>query len=270
MKLKQYLWIGLLVMVLILSGLPVYSQQSFYKKVGFQVSTFGALSVGVYDGVATFGDIKQQGDFGLGTIEGLDGELIALDGKFYQVKTNGVAYPVKDEMKTPFAAVTFFRKERTLHLKERMTYELLQQAIDQQLPSKNLPYAIRIQGIFPYLKVRSVPKQKPPYPVLSDVISHSQTIFELRNVQGTLVGFRLPQYFKSMNTAGYHFHLITSDAPKGSRPKGDGAERPLRERKTGGHLLDGEFFNTDAEIEMLHDWHIALPNNASFERATLD
>lgn len=251
MKLKHYLWIGLLVMTVILCVLPGYSQY-VHKKLGFQFSTVGALSAGVYDGMATFKDIKQQGNFGLGTLEGLDGELIALDGKFFQVKGDGVAYPIKDEMKTPFAAVTFFRKDRTLRVKERVTYEGLQQAIDQQLSSKNLPYAIRIQGIFPYLKVRSAPKQERPYPPISEVIKRSQVIFELRNVQGTLVGFRLPQYFKGVNTDGYHFHFITSD------------------RKAGGHLLAGEFLDTQAEIETLRDWHIALPNNASFDQATLN
>ena len=32
-----------------------------------------------------------------------------------------------------------------------MTYQELQQQIDKQLPTSNLPYAIRLQGTFPYL-----------------------------------------------------------------------------------------------------------------------
>lgn len=143
MKLKLYIGIGLLVLVLVFGISSIYSQQNFRHQ-GFQVSTLGALSKGVYDGATTFKDIKQQGNFGLGTFDGLDGELVGLDSKFYQVKANGVAYPVKDEMKTPFAVVTFFHKERMFHLKERMSYEVLQQAIDQQLPSKTslTPFAL--------------------------------------------------------------------------------------------------------------------------------
>jgi acetolactate decarboxylase len=115
-----------------------------------------------------------------------------------------------------------------------------------------LPYAIRIQGTFPYLKVRSVPKQTLPYPPLSNVVSQQQRVFELRDVRGTLVGFRLPQYLKSVNVAGYHFHFITSD------------------RKAGGHLLDGEFLNPIADVETLRDWQMMLPNHTAFAQASLE
>src|SRR5262245_19544577 len=55
----------------------------------FQVSTTGALVQGVYKGVVTLGALKEHGDFGLGTFEGLDGELVALDGEFYQMHASG-------------------------------------------------------------------------------------------------------------------------------------------------------------------------------------
>lgn len=132
-----------------------------------------------------------------------------------------------------------------------MTYQELQQQINKQLPTLNLPYAIRLQGTFPHLKVRSVPKQTPPYPPLNDVVSQ-QRVFDLRNVRGTLVGFRLPQYLKGANVAGYHFHFITSD------------------RSTGGHLLDGAFLNPVADVETLRDWQMMLPNNTAFEQASLE
>ena len=250
MKLKQYLWLGVLLIAFSISVLPAYSRRILQHYPGFQVSTLGALNAGVYEGATTFGKLKQHGNFGLGTLEGLDGEMVAFDGKFYQIKTDGAAYPVADEIKTPFAAVTFFHRERSLPLIGQMTYKKLQQELDQQLPIQNLPYAIRIQGSFPYLQLRSVPKQMPPYPPLGDVVSQ-QTIFEMRNVKGTLVGFRLPQYLGSVNVAGYHYHFISSD------------------RKVGGHLLNGEFLNPVAEVETLRDWQLALPDHSAFERAAL-
>ena len=252
MKLKRYLWLAILLVAFALSVLPAYSQQVLQPDSGFQVSTLGALNVGVYEGAATLAELKQHGNFGLGTFEGLDGEMVGLDGKFYQVKTDGVAYPVTSEVKTPFSTVTFFRRERSLRLNGQMNYQELQQQLDARLPTQNLPYAIRIQGIFPYLKVRSVPKQSLPYPPLSNVVSQQQSVFELRNVQGTLVGFRLPQYLKSVNVAGYHFHLITSD------------------RASGGHLLDGEFLHPIADVETLRDWQMMLPNRTAFKQALLE
>ena len=75
----------------------------------FQNSTINALLEGVYDGSLTYGELRTHGDFGLGTFNALDGEMIAFDGNFYQVKSDGVAYPVADDQKTPFATVVFFR-----------------------------------------------------------------------------------------------------------------------------------------------------------------
>ena len=114
MKLKQYLWLGVLLITLSISVLPAYSRRIFQHYPGFQVSTLGALNAGVYEGAATFSELKQHGNFGLGTLEGLDGEMVAFNGNFYQIKSDGVAYPVTDEMKTPFAAVISIGSARCL------------------------------------------------------------------------------------------------------------------------------------------------------------
>ncbi len=115
MKLKRYLSITVFLIALAII-LPVYSQQHLQPNSGFQISTLGALNAGVYEGAATLAELKQHGDFGLGTFEGLDGEMVLLNGKFYQIKTDGVAYAVADEVKTPFSAVTFFRGEQSASL----------------------------------------------------------------------------------------------------------------------------------------------------------
>src|ERR671913_1256970 len=74
----------------------------------FQTSTIDALLEGRYDGDVTFAELEGRGDFGLGTLEALDGEMIALDGGFYQVKSDGRAYAIDRRARTPFAVVTFF------------------------------------------------------------------------------------------------------------------------------------------------------------------
>ena len=55
----------------------------------FQVSTSTAFVEGVFGGVVTVGELKQHGSFGLGTFDDLDGEMLALDGRFYQVLGDG-------------------------------------------------------------------------------------------------------------------------------------------------------------------------------------
>src|SRR3712207_8727433 len=60
----------------------------------FQTSTIEALLDGNYEGDVSFAELEERGDFGLGTFDALDGEMIALDGDFYQVGADGRAYAV--------------------------------------------------------------------------------------------------------------------------------------------------------------------------------
>lgn len=83
-----------------------------------QVSTIQALLRGIYDGDTTFKQLKQFGDFGFGTFNGLDGEMIALEGQFYQAQADGSVHLVTDSMKTPYATVHFFKTDQEITLTE--------------------------------------------------------------------------------------------------------------------------------------------------------
>src|SRR5919198_4993553 len=88
----------------------------------FQASTIGALLDGAYDGDVTFGELAEQGDLGLGTLNGLDGEMIALDGRFYRADANGDIAQVDPSQRTPFAVLTWF--EATVEIAvDRVSHE---------------------------------------------------------------------------------------------------------------------------------------------------
>ncbi|WP_257207555.1 acetolactate decarboxylase [Nostoc linckia] len=251
MKLKRYFWIAILTIITLLSVMISEKTQAHTSSnTLFQTSTISAFSVGIYEGKTNFQQLKKYGNFGLGTVNYLDGEMIGLDGKFYQVKADGVASVIPDDVASPFATITFFKPEKLIRLEGQMTYQQLQASLDQRLSTKNYPYAIRIQGNFPYVKFRSVPKQTPPYRLLADALKE-QSVFELRNVNGTLIGFRTPKYMEGVNVRGYHFHFLTAN------------------RKTGGHILDGQFQNAKVEIDTLSDVEINLPKTAEFDQADL-
>jgi acetolactate decarboxylase len=251
MKYKPYIWLAVVFTTALGVVIPGRTQQKNSSNILFQTSTINALMTGVYDGDTNFKELKAHGNFGLGTLNNLDGEMIGLDGKFYQIKSDGVAYLIPDAMKTPFATVTFFKSDQLINLAGKLNYQQMQLSLDRKLPSKNYPYAIRIQGTFPYLKVRSVPKQTPPYRPLVEVVKN-QSIFELKNVKGTLVGFRTPTYMQGVNVSGYHLHFLTEN------------------RKTGGHLLDGQFQNAQVEIDQMSDVRVDLPQNSQFNQANLE
>ena len=199
----------------------------------FQTSTINALMQGVYDGNTTFKELRSYGDFGLGTVQALDG-----------------AYRLNDSMKTTFAEVTFFKPEETIELNGTHNLTQLENYVDGKLVTKNLFYAIRIDGTFDYVETRSVPVQSKPYPLLSEAIK-AQKIFEFHNITGTIVGFMCPAYVGGINVPGYHMHFITAN------------------RSAGGHVLDIRLGNASVKVDDLSELEMVLPNIEEFYEADL-
>ena len=246
MRIIRYLLTAILLVVTMTGCL--HCQKN--KDVLFQISTIGALLEGVYDGETTYGKLKRHGDFGIGTFNGLDGEMIGLEGKFYQIKTDGIAYLVDDSIKTPFAVVTFFESDKSVLLDKIENYGQLKQYLDKLLPTKNIFYAIKIEGVFKYVKTRSVPGQNKPYPLLVEVVK-TQSTFEFHNVKGTIVGFWCPCYVEGVNVPGYHLHFITED------------------RKAGGHLLECHLQNARVKIDYTSEFYMALLKSDEFYKTDL-
>ena len=63
----------------------------FTRHTIFQNSLMTALLDGIYDGEMTISELLGKGNFGLGTFDGLDGEMIILDGTCYQLRGDGSA-----------------------------------------------------------------------------------------------------------------------------------------------------------------------------------
>jgi acetolactate decarboxylase len=74
----------------------------------YQVSTSTALVEGIYEGAVRVGDLRRHGDLGRGTFDELDGEMVIVDGRFYQVRADGSVHEVENNVLSPFAAVTSF------------------------------------------------------------------------------------------------------------------------------------------------------------------
>jgi acetolactate decarboxylase len=216
----------------------------------FQYSTIDALLAGVYDGELTMAELARQGDFGLGTFNGLDGELILLDGIAYRVRSDGAVEPVDADETTPFAAVTNFDADATFDPPRGLDYAELRSWLTERLDEPNHVQALRIEGVFSSLQLRSVPKQAKPYRPLAEVIEEQQ-IFEERDVSGVLVGFRLPPFLAALNIAGYHFHFLSSD------------------RTRGGHVLDLVTGEVRASVDGMTDFRMSLPETEDFRAADL-
>jgi acetolactate decarboxylase len=198
----------------------------------FQTSTISALQAGDFDGELPIGTLKRYGDFGVGTFDALDGEMVVLDGEVYQLKADGTAALATDTQETPFAVVTYFAADQTATLNEALDCAGLQTELDALLPDLNGLYAIKVVGTWTSLNVRAPFPESEPYPPLSEALA-DQALFDLQQVTGTLVGFRLPDYLAGVNSTGYHFHFLSED------------------RDRGGHVLDCQAENLTVEIDAL-------------------
>ena len=206
----------------------------------FQSSTIEALLDGAYDGDVSFAELSEHGDLGLGTFDAVDGEMIALDGEFLRATVDGEIHAVEPSRRTPFAVLTFFTPTHRFELGDRLEGSEFMRALDAGIGAPSTPHALRVDGLFERVRARSVARQRKPYPPLTDVVAH-QHVFELDDVEGTMVGFRFPDYAQRINVPGYHLHFVTAD------------------RSRGGHVLECTSRKVTVQVDDSEDLHVELP-----------
>jgi acetolactate decarboxylase len=204
----------------------------------------------IYDGQTTIGELAKHGDFGLGTFTALDGEMTVLDGAFYQCKSDGRAYVADPMAQTPFAVVMRFDPTVAISVDDTMDFAAFAGALDAAVPSRNIFYAIRADGIFDRIRLRAVPRQQKPYPPMSEVV-RDQPIFDHRDIEGSLVGFRFPDYTVGLNAPGYHLHFVSAD------------------RGVGGYVLEFSTRSAKVGVDITSDFHMELPEAGDFLDADL-
>jgi len=212
----------------------------------FQASTIGALVDRAYEGDVTFSQLAEHGDLGLGTLNGLDGEMIALDGRFLRADLNGNVHEVDPGAKTPFAVMTWFEPQADFRVDGATTHDEFLALLDDRLPKGVAAAAVRIDGEFEYVRARSVPKQHPPYPPLDEVTAN-QNVFEFADATGTAMGFRFPDYAEGVEVSGYHLHFLRADGHRG------------------GHVLECRPRYVRVRIDAATDLHLELPQGVSLD-----
>jgi acetolactate decarboxylase len=231
---------GILALTIALSAQAGNSRDTLY-----QVSTIDALLAGLYEPMAKIGEVLSHGDFGLGTFASLDGELILLDGLVYQAAADGQVNLMPPDTGTPFMAATYFDADRILDPPAGQSYTALKTWLESQLPSRNIVYAVRLDGHFDRVSFRSVPRQHTPYPPLADVSSH-QTVFEQQDIRGTLIGFWCPAFTQGVNVPGFHLHFLSAD------------------RRHAGHVLDFGLARGQVQLDLTNGWEVQLPLDPTF------
>ncbi len=216
----------------------------------YQTSTISALLDGVYDGDVTIAEVLSHGDFGLGTFNGLDGEMVILDGLCYHLHADGSATKASPNDRTPFAAVTRFHPRISETVDTATGRTTVLGMIDDVLESANLIHAVKITGTFTNLRTRTVKEQTKPYPPLTTATEgQAETVFD--HASGVMVGFRTPDFGQGISVAGYHLHFLDDT------------------RTSGGHVLDFQLDRGEIAVSTASELHLSLPTSPEFLRAKL-
>ena len=216
----------------------------------YQTSTMAALLDGIYDGDMTIAELLTHGDFGLGTFNHLDGEMIILDGACHHLRADGSASIAAGGDRTPFAAVTWFKPHVTIPVTSPASRRDVTDIVNQASKTANLIQAIRVDGLFRQVRTRTVMAQSPPYPPLTQATA-DEPITDFSHIAGTLAGFRTPDYEQGISVAGYHLHFINEP------------------RSRGGHCLDYEIEQGEIRISTSSELHLSLPRNEAFLKADM-
>ncbi len=209
------------------------------EKILFITAPVNALVEGLYQENTSIDELLNRGNFGLGTFDDLDGEMIINDGQVFQLKSDGKAYKVNPKQKTPYACVTQFEPYSFEYLHSSMELRELYAFLDRTLPSKNMVYALRIEGLFAHVRTRSVPKQDSYKPLVQ--VARNQPEFSFQDMEGSLIGFWTPEFLDKITVPGYHLHFLTGDQGRG------------------GHLLDCVTKEIKISIQHVSRIELALP-----------
>lgn len=237
---------------LILLSSPIFAKTSRDIQVRmptvslFQIGNASALFSGAIQGEITYRQLKTKGNFGLGTFNNIDGEMVALDGHFYKISQQGETIPVDANWKTPFAELVKFSQHHSLPIVKVNSYAALKQLIKSKLDNHNIPYAIKITGTFHYLKLRSRSQRKALQTI--DVMEETYTA---ENIKGTLVGFWFPDYLLSLTIPAFHFHFIADN------------------RKLSGHVLELKANSVEVSINKIKQIELVFPQTQIYKNANI-
>ena len=217
----------------------------------FQLGLMSALLAGVYDGPTPLREVLRHGDLGLGTFNGLDGEMILIDGVCFRIRSDGsVDRPSLDE-RTPFAIVTRFTASASSSIDRPMDRAEVISLVQTMVPSENYLYAVRVTGSFESVTTRTVQRQTPPYRPMREAV-RDQSVLEFRSLAGTIAGFRTPLYERGIGVPGGHVHFIDD------------------ERRRGGHVLDFRILSGTVDVCVATELDLRLPLDDGFRDADLE
>lgn len=218
----------------------------------FQYSTASALMAGVAAQGLPVSEVVSHGQFGLGTVVKMDGEIVIADGTAYHLCASGQPAVLPADAQLPFAMVADFERERT-HTWPGLSSKdnLVEQLRTAEPGNENRFILFRAHGTFDRITARVVSGQNYTGQPLGE-LGDSQRVYEIKNVTGQLVGFVTPAYLAGISIAGLHAHFLSDD------------------KQQGGHVLDVfSLKGITASTCVISEFDMRVPESSEFSTADL-
>ncbi len=216
----------------------------------FQVSTLQALSLGYNKAVLSVEEFLRHGNTGLGTFEGVDGEMIIVDGICYQADQEGKIRPAAPEKGVPFAVTADCSGEKRIRIDACGSADRLKEELDLIIDAAfelNSMHIVRLDGRFDMIDARSESGMYTNHVELKDMLAERQKSFLFKDIEGSVIAVHFPDYMDGINAAGWHLHFISAD------------------RSLGGHVFNLSFSAAEGSIETLSRIEIMMPTGPSFD-----
>jgi len=220
----------------------------------YQVSTLQALAMGYNRAVTTVEELLKHGDSGLGTFEGVDGEMIVVDGICFRALEDGTVVQAAPETGVPFASVAPLCVWRSFNLEEVKDIEELKDILTMRIEETfglNSMHMVRIDGSFERVCARSEAGQLTHHVTLKEMLQDKQKDFFFDDVEGTLICVYYPDYMDGINAPGWHLHFLSED------------------RTRGGHVFDLHLRGGEVKLDKISRIEIQLPNSPAFDTYSL-
>ncbi|HEU0182773.1 MAG TPA: acetolactate decarboxylase [Agromyces mariniharenae] len=222
-----------------------------------QFAVLDALLAGAYESGMRVDEATAIGDFGLGCVDHLGGEVVILDGTAIECTLDGPPVAMGGDEILPFAIVCRFPDVPAVGVGAgagagvgALDFTGFAASVEGLLASRNLFHAVRFDGVLSEVRVRVTPRQHHPLPRLADVTSH-QVETEARGIRGTVVGFWTPAIYQGIAVAGLHVHFLSED------------------RGLGGHVLELSVEMGDLRVAAFARLDLRLPTDELFLRTEL-
>lgn len=186
-----------------------------------QVETVHDLFAGRYESVTTVGETFADAVVGIGVAEGVDGEIVHVNGTTWRIPADGTPHVAPPELGMPFAVAAYGGTPVTRDVHEGSTMSEVTAIVDEVLAAANVHHdylvaAVTLEGEFSHALLRSEHGQTPPYQPLGNPGAVTGEVrFDFSPWEGTFAGFRFPDVADDVVIPGLHLHAIARDQNSG-------------------------------------------------------